>query len=407
METVATTTYVMKNEVQMSPLPVSNMKTPASCPAELHWGDWRWEDSGNGYERWGNQSWSDWADNSWKDNTWEEGKVYEKEPRARRRGGRRNKGRQASGSDLTTPSSSPAKVGLQERDFEEHSEEVTRILRRLETEEGKQEVLEELKSPETSLAAMTLVCEAALSLATSKTGTWVVQKALELASPEFRSVLQEKLTPYSVELYESPHGNFVLSKAIEMWPQERLSPMVATLKEHGFEEVAKHKYGCRLMERLIEWTAEKDRRTVMDCITPHAESLSKHQYGNFVVQHLYEHAPYAREAILAKILPQVSQLAMHRTASHVVQTALTYSEAEGRAKILQVLLAGEGEESLVKVAQGRYGSFVVEQLKQELPPNAVACVERCLSADLEALIQVPFGRRVAETFGLVEPQPTD
>lgn len=37
-----------------------------------------------------------------------------------------------------------------------------------------------------------------------------------------------------------------------------------------------------------------------------------------------------------RLLPlEVSQLAMHRTASHVVQTALTYSEAEGRAKILQ------------------------------------------------------------------------
>ena len=74
-------------------------------------------------------------------------------------------------------------------------------------------------------------------------------------------------------------------------------------------------------------------------------------------------------------------MATHRTASHVVQRALTYSDERGQAMIVQAgmgglnhhgdhgglkhalpqaLLHGHGENSLVKVATGRYGSFVVE-----------------------------------------------
>jgi hypothetical protein len=99
---------------------------------------------------------------------------------------------------------------------------------------------------------------------------------------------------------------------------------------------------------------------------------------------------------------QVPSMATHRTASHVVQRALTYSDERGQAMIVQAgmvevpsgwggwtstmvtmvawnmlhgwtnpvdcfdhalpqaLLHGHGENSLVKVATGRYGSFVVE-----------------------------------------------
>lgn len=79
-------------------------------------------------------------------------------------------------------------------------------------------------------------------------------------------------------------------------------------------------------------------------------------------------------------------MATHRTASHVVQRALTYSDERGQARIVQAgssvlvscclngtvddddhscrwseaLLNGQGENSLVKVATGRYGSYVIE-----------------------------------------------
>ena len=52
-------------------------------------------------------------------------------------------------------------------------------------------------------------------------------------------------------------------------------------------------------------------------------------------------------------------MAQHRTASHVVQRALTYSDDQGQGLIVQALIQSQGETSLLKVATGRYGSFVV------------------------------------------------
>ncbi|CAE7272768.1 mpf1 [Symbiodinium natans] len=123
----------------------------------------------------------------------------------------------------------------------------------------------------------------------------------------------------------------------------------------------------------------------------------KHQYGNFVVQHLYEHAPAARGGILRALLPQVSQLANHRTASHVVQRALTYSDERGQFDLVQALRQGRGETSLVNVATGRYGSFVIEQLAQ-LPGHLVAPIRATLEEELPTLVASAFGRRVAEAF---------
>ena len=128
-----------------------------------------------------------------------------------------------------------------------------------------------------------------------------------------------------------------------------------------------------------------------------SKALSKHQYGNFVVQRLYEHAPAARGSILRALLPQIAQLANHRTASHVVQRALTYSDEQGQFELVQALLQGRGEMSLVSVATGRYGSFVVEQLAQ-LPGQLVAPVRFALQEELPTLVASAFGRRVAEAF---------
>lgn len=120
-----------------------------------------------------------------------------------------------------------------------------------------------------------------------------------------------------------------------------------------------------------------------------------------MVQHLYEHAPNQRDKILSKILGQVPSMATHRTASHVVQRALTYSDERGQAMIVQAVLHGHGENSLVKVATGRYGSFVVEQLGQL--PNWDLIVKARLEAELLELVSSAFGRRVAENFEIELP----
>eukprot|EP00435_Cladocopium_sp_Y103_P062596 s1261_g24.t1 len=275
-----------------------------------------------------------------------------------------------------------------------------------------------LDSKETRDETIGWVLEAAVPLALSKGGTVIVQKAFDVAERKQCSLLLDELAPKAIELYESPHGNWCLCKAVMVLPAKWMSKIVEKLQERSFEEVSKHKFGCRLMERLIEHLEPSQTAVIAEEIIPKADALSKHQYGNFVVQHLYEHAPNQRDKILSKILGQVPSMATHRTASHVVQRALTYSDERGQAMIVQAwwdggsnrvrhqdhlgaLLHGQGENSLVKVATGRYGSFV-EQLSQLV--NWSLTVKARLEAEQLELVSSAFGRRVAETFEIELPE---
>jgi len=418
MEQLATVSYVMQGNVPLVPMPDMKTSSPGGrCCDDGNWVSSSWYSHGyeectydpSGYGQGG----SEWNAAGHCDYGDAEEPADTEGRRPRRRGGRRRKTKTAtqgplasSASTPTSGTSAPVQVGLQSRARSQaevaqasvESEAVAEVLRQVETEEGKARVMAKLDSLETRQETLSWMVDAAFFLATSsKFGTEIVQRALEVADAEFRGRLLLQLASKAVELYESPHGNYTLSKAVEVLPSERLSRIVEKLQERGFEEVSKHKFGCRLMERLIEHITEADQRLLIAAIVPKAEALSKHQYGNFVVQHLYEHAPAARADILKALLAQIPQLANHRTASHVIQRSLTYSDERGQAAVVQALLQGRDEASLVNVALGRYGSFVIEQLAQ-LPPNLVAPVRRTLEAELPTLVSSAFGRRVAEAF---------
>jgi hypothetical protein len=245
-------------------------------------------------------------------------------------------------------------------------------------------------------------------LALSSKGCRVVQKALELEDGELRLKLLDELAPYVVELYESLNGNHVLSKVVEVIPAANLGQVIATLQEHGWEEVAKHRFGCRVVERLIEHCNEAQLSGLIEVVLAKTALLSRHRYGNFVVQVLFEHAPNCRKGLLEGILgnasnpAQIPQLAMHLTASHVVQRALDHCEEEGQARIVQAMLRSSST-TIEDVACGRYGSYVAEQLVMLLSTELVAELKLRFESSLDVLCDSLFGRRVALKFGFPVP----
>jgi len=232
----------------------------------------------------------------------------------------------------------------------------------------------------------------------------VIQRLLEVVGGSGRDALAERLSPWTVELYESPHGNHVLTKLIEVMPSSSLRPIVERIEEKGGLAVARHQFGCRVLERLIEHCTEKEMGRLNDSFVESAEPLCRHQYGNFVVQHLIEHGASHRGAeVLQRLLPTIAQLAMHRTASHVAQTALTYAGDEGQRAIAAGLLGAAAPHSLLDVAASRYGSYVVEDLHGLRCPGSQAILDeirrRLVSAGPEQLATVHL-QRVMARFGL-------
>jgi len=238
---------------------------------------------------------------------------------------------------------------------------------------------------------------AAMSLSLSKYGCRVVQKALELASSSDRDALVAALQPFVEELYDSPHGNHVLTKIVEVMPSAAIGFIIAKLLGKG-STVARHRFGCRVLERLIEHCDESQIGGLIDEIVSESAMLCRHPYGNFVVQHLIEHSPAHRSPILESMLQDLPLLAVHRTASHVVQKIMDYSEEDGKEAIVASLLHAEKPNSLVEVACSRYGSFVVEQLADM--NEAGDEVKQSIITGSEELSHSPFGKRVLEHIGL-------
>jgi mRNA-binding protein PUF3 len=244
---------------------------------------------------------------------------------------------------------------------------------------------------------VTWLLKATRTLSLARSGTRVVQKALEVANSSDRDRLVESLLPFVDDLYDSPHGNHVLTKIVEVVPSAAMGRVIDQLLGKG-RAVARHRFGCRVLERLIEHCDESQIGGLIDEIVPESLALCRHLYGNFVISHLIEHSVSYRGLILESILPDVPLLASHRIASHVVQKIMDHSDKDGKQAIVASLLQAESPNSLPDIACSRYGSYVVEQLAGMM--EAGSEVKECIAKARESLSQSEFGKHVLECYGL-------
>jgi len=247
-------------------------------------------------------------------------------------------------------------------------------------------------------SAFASILPATSTLAGSKYGCRVIQKAIEEGSADDHILIAKELKGKVTDLYRSPNGNYVVAKLIEKMPAKSISWILAELKG-SMVNVARHQYGCRLLERLLEHGSSEQVADIVEELLPDAEPLCRHPFGNFVMQHIFEHGGSLawQGQIVEQIVSVLPHLAKHRTASHVVQKALQFCDEAMQYKLVSALLNAEGEDSLVEVGCSRYGSFVVEELA-----GIQACSQRVceiLEAGLPRLAENQYGKRAIGKFG--------
>jgi len=235
----------------------------------------------------------------------------------------------------------------------------------------------------------------------SREGCRVVQKVMETAGAHNRDILAKQLEPHISELIASPHGNHVVAKMVEIMPPAAVRCVIEATIKWNPAELARHRYGCRILERLIEHCSEKQMSEVLDALVVQAEPLCRHPYGNFVVSHLLEHGSSVRKvSILDQLLQTLPQLAVHRTASHVVQNLIYHSDEVGKRRLVETLLREQSPHSIVDIACTRYGSFVVEDLANNVRGEKEA-LRPYLENGVDRLKESQFGKKVLDCFGLV------
>jgi len=233
---------------------------------------------------------------------------------------------------------------------------------------------------ERAAKAMAWILPAARPLSLTRSGSRLVQKAIDVAPALEREKLAELLLQDPMELCTSPHANHVITKLIEVMPPIHLVAIGEAMRGKA-AAVARNQFGSRIMERLFEHSAEDQIGFLLDELLEDLEALARHQFGNFVVQRLFEHATVARKhACAQKLRPHILQHATHKTACNVVQRLLEHSDLAWQAAIADDFLAGEGETSLEAIAATRYGSYVVQRLVDRLHPRIDAVKARVKAA---------------------------
>lgn len=248
-------------------------------------------------------------------------------------------------------------------------------------------------------ALMKCLLPATRMLAFDKAGCRVVQEVIAIGNVDERDQVVKQLKGTVVNLYLSPCANYVLTHIVEVMPPAKLGFVQEELIGHVLD-AARHQYGCRVLERLIEHWSGHDLAWVVNEVLPASEELCRHKYGNFVMQHLFEHGPRDCKAKIAKrIVGFLPTLAKHRTASHVIQKALIFSDEETQYSLVQALLLGQNDDSIVEVACARYGIYVLEELASVQMCSSE--VRKSLLAGLKRLQESPFGQRAVSKFCLV------
>lgn len=82
-------------------------------------------------------------------------------------------------------------------------------------------------------------------------GCRVIQKALEVISPEQQAIIVKELEGHVLKCIKDQNGNHVIQKVIEQVPEHYTQFIVDTFTNKVFQ-LATHPYGCRVIQRILE-----------------------------------------------------------------------------------------------------------------------------------------------------------
>lgn len=208
-----------------------------------------------------------------------------------------------------------------------------------------------------------MISSSAWDLASTKSGSLMLQTVLDEANHAERALLLDQLQGHVREATASPHANYFLQKCIEVMPPEKLGFIFEEMQGHVVM-LSRHRYGCRVLERLLEHCPAAQTAGLIQEVLGSASQLCRHVFGNFVIQHVFEHGTSGQKRLLSDmIIGDIRRLARHRVASHVVRCALIHCSSDDKNRLAQALTAEPTE--LADLSRHHWGSFVVRELRHQ------------------------------------------
>jgi len=210
-----------------------------------------------------------------------------------------------------------------------------------------------------------------LTLSLQMYGCRVIQKALEVISPEQQAVLVKELEGHVLKCIKDQNGNHVIQKVIEQVPEHYTQFIVDTFTNKVYQ-LATHPYGCRVIQRILEHHSEQqgyERHFEVSGPPPYIAkellhfglNLIQDQYGNYVIQHLLVHGkPVDRNEIIKAVKGKILQFSQHKFASNVIEKCVQYGNDDQRKWLIEEICADpNGLEIMMK---DQYANYVVQKI---------------------------------------------
>ena len=219
-------------------------------------------------------------------------------------------------------------------------------------------------------------------------GCRVVQVAMEKASNCAAKDLAAELHGHVREAAVSPHANYVIQKVIT-----QLSPATSAFIAHELmgnaARFVRHRFGCRIICRLLEHCSSQEGtlRLIEEVLQDPSEALDlcRHNFGHHVVQSILEHGDVKYKAQIAEVLlHDLLANASHRSASHVVESALSHCSETDQLALLQHL---SHPSMVAELAQVRYGFYVARTVIQRPEVDAERLAQSIPEAICAAFMQ--------------------
>merc|ERR550525_68878 len=174
--------------------------------------------------------------------------------------------------------------------------------------------------------------------------------------------------------------------------------VIEELRGHG-ASIAKHRFGCRVLCRLLEYSngSASLAELLENEVLQHAHVLACHPFAHYVIEEVLEFGcPEHRAQTAAALRDSVSDLAQHRHASHVVESALQFCSIEDQRALADRILA----DGIVSLAQCRFGARVVDAILRLPAEGPKGACRQKLRAGAAQLQETKHGLRVLRSAGL-------
>lgn len=229
-------------------------------------------------------------------------------------------------------------------------------------------------------------------MAQEQEGSRLLQQQLSTMHPEQLSAAVEELAPHLATLATNAFGNYLVSTMAYLPAAQEA--IFHALQGHVCR-LMQHPQGSRVCQAAVERLPAKSAQVLVEELRGHVPEVACSTHGSWSAVAAYKHT--RASFLLEELSTDIGKLAGLQNGSRVVQRVLLDAAQAGEdvAAPLDALL-GLGPDRLVKLAQDRFGNYVVQiALRHALGAQQLALMQVLLPS-FRALAVEKCGSNVAE-----------